>query len=143
MANQANTRIVQGSTLAVDDLDDGWIVGGEIISWSGFGAPKALIDISTAADTVDQNIYGLLDSGDATIEVNLDMDNSFQDKMHTMYNSGETRPFKVVMPEGTLNSWTFDAYVLDEVLSAAKNNVWKLTLTLTIVSEIEDVTDEE
>ncbi len=142
MANQENTRIVQGSTIAVDDLADGWITAGNIISWSGFGAAKALIDISSAADPVDQAIYGLLDSGDATIEINLDMDDDFQEEMETMYNSGETRAFKVVMPEGTLNSWTFDAYVLDQPIVGAKNNVWKLTLTLTIVTDITDVTDE-
>lgn len=136
MSEQANTRIFKGSTLSVDDLAEGLISTGEIISTSGFGSPAIEIPVSTAASEIDEFRLGLPDQGDATFEFNLDMDDAFQDEMETMRDDQETREFKLTMPEGTKKVATFDAFVIDTNVTSAFNDVAKMTLVLGISSAI-------
>lgn len=136
MSTQANTRIFKGSTLKVDDLSSGWISTGAMISTSGFGAPATEIPTSSAASTIDEFRLGLPDQGDATFEFFLDMDDSFQQEMETMRDDQETREFKLVMPEGTKTTATFDAFVIDANVTAAFNDVAKMTLVLGITSAV-------
>lgn len=136
MSNQINTRIFAGSTIQVDDLDSGWIGTGEIRTATGFGAPSTEIDTSTAASLIeDESRLGLPDQGDATITMFLNMDDDFQKEMETMRTGLETRTFRVLLPEGTLNCNTFDAFVLDGQITGQSNDVYEYTLVISIVSE--------
>lgn len=136
MSIQANTRILKGSILKVDDLAAGWISTAEMISTSGFGAPATEIPISTAASLIDDFRLGLQDQGDATFEFFLDMDDAFQQEMETMRDDQETRTFKLTMPEGTKKVATFSAFVIDATISAPFNDVVKMTLVLGITSAV-------
>lgn len=136
MSTQANTRLFKGSILKVDDLAAGYVETGEMISASGFGSPSTIIDITTAASTIEESFIGLPDQGDATFNFNLEMDDNFQIEMEEMRDAQQTRTFKLVLPEGTLDTATFSAFVVDSSISAAKNDVYKMTLVLCITSAI-------
>lgn len=136
MSNQADTRLFAGSILQVDDLSSGWIETGEIRTATGFGAPSTENDVTTAASEIeDESRLGLPDQGDATITMFLNMDDEFQQAMETMRNGGETRTFRLLLPEGTLNCNTFDAFVLDGQITGQSNNVYEYTLVISIVSQ--------
>lgn len=137
MSDQANTRLFAGSILKVDDLNSGWIICGEIRSASGFGAPSTEIDITTAAsDIEDESRLGLPDGGEANISLFLDMDDDFQQEIETMRDNRETRTFKLVLPEGTKDTATFSAFVIDGNITGQINNVLEFSLVLGLSSTL-------
>lgn len=136
MSDQANTRIFKGSILKVDDLAMSYIETGEMISTSGFGSPATQIPTSTAASEIDEFELGLPDQGDATFNFFLNMDDDFQQEMETMRDNQETRTFKLQIPEGTKDTATFSAFVVDANVTAAYNDVCKMTLVLCITSAV-------
>ncbi len=136
MSIQANTRLFTGSVLKVDDLSMSFVTTGEITKTSGFGAPSAEINASTAASSIDEFRLGLPDFGDATFEFFLNMDDGFQAEMEDMRDSQETRTFKLVLPEGTKDTGTFSAYVIDGSITGAYNDLYKYTLVLGMTSAI-------
>lgn len=136
MSDQADTRLFKGSILKVDDLASGWVETGEMTRTSGFGAPATEIPVSTAASTIDEFRLGLPDQGEATFEFFLDMDDDFQIEMETMRDNQETRTFKLVMPEGTKDTGTFSAFVVDAHIQGSHNGVYTMTLVLCVVSAV-------
>jgi hypothetical protein len=135
MSISADTRIFKGSILAVrNSTDDAWIETGEMLDVSGFGASAKEIDVQTAASTTDVIVVGLQDTGDAVFNFLLDMDDDFQAEMEVMRDGQETREFTLTFPEGTLNTCTFSAWVMDATIAGPKNDVYKMTLTLTVTS---------
>jgi len=130
MSTQANTTIFKGSLLAVSAGAGSTASTGAMIKVSGLSAPASEINISTAASTIDQFVLGLPDSGDATFDFFLDMDNTFQVQMELMRTGQETRTFTLTLPEGTINTLTFDAFVIDANITGAVNDVYKMSLVL-------------
>lgn len=137
MSTAANTRLLKGTILKVDDLASGWITTGEIISIPmGFSSPSAEIPVSTAASEVDDFRVGLPDQGEATFEFFLDMDDAFEQEMEDMRDDQETRTFKLVLPEGTKDTGTFSAFVVDGRISGVHNGVYTYTLVLCVTSAV-------
>lgn len=136
MSVQANTRIFKGSTLAVAAGLGSTASTGEMVSISGLSAAATEINISTAASDVDEFILGLPDSGEATFNFLLDMDNAFQAEMEIMRDNQETRAFTLTLAEGTINTLIFSGFVIDANITGAVNDVYKMTLVLGISSAI-------
>ncbi len=136
MSTQANTRLFKGSVLKVDDLAMGYVSTGLMVSTSGFGSASTIIDVTTAASSIDESLIGLPDQGDATFEFFLDMNDGFQQEMEEMRDAQQTRTFILTLPEGTKNTLTFSASVIDTSITATTNDVYKMTLVLCITSAI-------
>lgn len=134
MTTQANTRIWRGSVLSVRNSgDSAWIDFANCIDHNMPSAAPNRIPCSTAASTTDQFRLGLPDNGQATFNVYDNMDDSFLDEMNTMWTNGETRKFKLVMPEGSRNTRVFTGYVVNQPIAGRYNTVWTLALTLKVV----------
>ncbi len=114
----------------------GTIDTGEMLSTSGFGSPSTIIDVTTAASAIDESLIGLPDQGEATFNFLLNMDDEFQAAMEDMRDAQETRTFTLTLPEGTLNTLIFSAFVVDSNVTATVNDVYKMTLVLCITSAI-------
>lgn len=136
MSTQANTRIFKGSILKVDDLAASYIETGEMTKVSGFGAPASQIPASTAASDIEEFRLGKPDQGDATFDFFLDMDDEFQQEMEVMRDAQQTRTFKLVLPEGTKDTATFSAFVVDSTVTGADNTLYKMNLVLCITSAV-------
>lgn len=137
MTIATNTRAFKGTVLKVDDLAMGYKQTGEVTSIpQSFGSSKAKIDIATAADSVGKVDLGIPDYGEATFEFMLDMDDEFQAEMQSMYESDDIdeqiRIFKLVLPEGTKDTLTFTAFVVEQPLTSAFNDYVKMTLKLCV-----------
>lgn len=139
MANQADTRIWRGATLSVRDAvtgsDTAWVDFANCIDYSMPGVAANKISASTAGSEVDQFRYDIIDLGQGTFNVFDYMDSPFLAAMDTMQNDGETRKFKLVLPEGDRNTRVFDAYVIEQPISGQYRNLWKLTLTVRLVTD--------
>lgn len=140
MSTSANTRILKGTTLKVETTVGSGIftiTTGAIISMpSSFSTPSPTIDVTTAASTIRETRLALPDSGNATFEFFLNMDDAFQQEMEEMADAGETRVFKLVLPEGTLDTGTFSAFVVSTSIAGAFNDVYKMTLVLRVTSAL-------
>ncbi len=125
-----------GSILAVDDLAAGTYETGSMISADLPGAPTIDIQTSSAASTVEESVAGTPDHGEWTFEFYLQPDTDFQQEMEVMRAGQETREFTLTFPEGTNNTWTFDAFVIGTPIVGPYNDVWKMTLTLGIDGDV-------
>jgi hypothetical protein len=136
MTLSSNTRIWQGSVLSVRNSgDSAWVDFSNCIDYSMPGTPSATIDASTAASTVDQFRLGIPNRGKATFNVFDYMDSPFLAAMDAMQDGGETRKFKLVIPEGTRTTRIFTGYVIDAPITGTYNTLWKMTLDLKVVTD--------
>ena len=136
MSIQSNTRIFKDSILAVEAGLGSPASTGKMISLSGLSAAATEINISTAESQIDEFILGLPDSGEATFNFFLEMDDTFQAEMEVMRDNQETREFTLTLPEGIINTLTFDGFVIDANITGAVNDVYKMTLVLGISSAV-------
>lgn len=136
MTIQANTRIWKGAVLSVRNAGDtAWVDFANCIDYSMPSAAAAKIDASTAGSETDQFRLGIPSKGQATFNVFDNMDSEFLDALNDMQDNGETRRFKLVITEGQKTTRIFDAYVVDQPITGAYNNLWKLALTLKVVQD--------
>jgi len=136
MTAQNKTRIWKGSVLSVRNSgDSAWLDFANCIDSAFPGTAPDQIDASTAGSEVDQFRLGLPNRGQATFNVFDNMDSEFLDALNDMQAAGETRKFKLVMPEGTRTTRIFTGYVVDQPITGAYNNLWKVALTLKVVSD--------
>lgn len=133
MTQQADTRIWQGSVLSVRDAGDtAWLDFAKCISYQMPGAATNKIDASTAGEDTDAFRLDIQDNGQATFNVFDYMDSSFLQAIDSMDANGDTRKFKLVMPEGTHNTRIFNAYLLGQPIKGTQRQLWQLTMTLKV-----------
>jgi hypothetical protein len=136
MTIAAKTIIWKGAVLSVRNSDNtAWVDFANCIDYSLPRTPAVKIPASTAASLVDQFRLGLQDIGQGVFNVFDYMDSPFLAAVDTMQDGGETRRFKLVLPEGQKTTRIFDAYVVDQPVTGAYNTLWKLTLTLKVVND--------
>jgi hypothetical protein len=137
MSVATDTRKFAGSVLSVRNAaDDAWIDTPKIKSFGPFGVVASTIDVSTAESGIfGEFLTGLPDDGSCAVTFNHDPDDDFLAEMETMYLSGITREFKLVIPEGTKTIKGFTAYVLSMPISIPYNSVWQSTITLCVQAD--------
>ncbi len=84
----------------------------EVVSISGPGLKRDTIDATNMGSTAPgrEYIFGLLDGGEVTLEVNfLPGDTTQQGLYHNMISGTTYLPFSIVWTDGT--TWTFNAFV--------------------------------
>lgn len=137
MSSLANTRKFSGSSIKVDDLDDGWITHSGPISVSFTGNDATIISITKANSTIsDESDVILQDPGVCTLTFFDDMSDSFFIAMKTMKSGQQIREFKFTQLEGTKLVGTFNAYVSNRPVSASLKDKYKNTLTLRVVGAV-------
>ncbi len=108
---------------------------GEVNSISGLSAPTNKILIGSFADTVMKYRPGRRKAGDFTFGLNFNPDNVVQAAIETDRQAGTLRTVTLVCPEGTIDTITFDAYVMNYTYSADDDDIWKAEITLKITTK--------
>jgi hypothetical protein len=119
----------QGTTITCNALTEG-----EVNSISLSSNPVAEIAIPSFAETVMMYRPGRRKTGDLTIDYNLNPDNTTLVSMDADRLAGTERTVVIVAPEGTLDTITFTALIMDNSLSAKDDDVYKGKLVLKVTS---------
>lgn len=136
MSTAANTRLTRGIILKVDDLAMGYETTSALKTINGFSAESDFISTTNAASTIaDEGRVALPKAGMCDFTWNLNLDDAFYQEMKTMSLNGETRTFKYVLPEGTKNTATFTAWVMDISFDGTSHStIFTATLVLRLTS---------
>lgn len=110
---------------------------GEVTNISGLSSPTNKIPIGSFADTVMKYRPGRRKAGDCVFDVNFNPDNTVQAAIETDRQAGNERTVTLVMAEGSVNTITFTALVMNYTYSAEDDNIWKAQITLKITSKPE------
>lgn len=137
MSTLANIRKFDGSSLFVDDGASGYIEEQRIKSIGPFSAPSTLIDNNTAGDDQENTLVGLFNPGDTTIELFLDMDSSFGQRIFALYKSREQVNWYLEMPSGTKKYLPFVGWVKDYSTDGQKDNKYMLTVVVRVNNRAE------
>jgi len=107
---------------------------GEVFDVSGLSAPSNKINITSFADTIMQYRPGRRKAADFTFSVNYNPDNVVQTAIEADRQADTEREVVLILPEGTINTITFDARVMNWTLSAGDDDIYKAQITLKITS---------
>ena len=107
---------------------------GEVNSVSGLSSPSNKIPIGSFADTVMKSRPGRRKAGEFTFGVNMNPDDTVQAAIETDRQAGTMREVTLVTPEGTINTITFNAYVMNVTFGAEDDDIFKAEITLKIVT---------
>lgn len=107
---------------------------GEVTNISGLSAPSTKINITSFADTVMKYRPGRRKAGTFTFGVNFNPDNTVQAAILADRQSDTERTVTLVTPEGTIDTITFTARVMNFTLNGQNSDVWKGEVTLKITS---------
>lgn len=108
---------------------------GEVSNISGLSSPTNKIPIGSFADTVMKYRPGRRKAGEFTFDVNLNPDDTAQTAIEADRQAGTERVVTLVYPEGTLDTVTFDALVMNSTFSAGDDDIFKGQITLKITSK--------
>ncbi len=107
---------------------------GEVFDVSGGSSPTNKIPIGSFADTVMKYRPGRRKAGDFTFSVNFNPDDTVQSALEADRLSDTEREVEWIMPEGSINTITFNARVMNWTLAASDDDIYKAQLTLKITS---------
>jgi hypothetical protein len=83
-----------------------WQKVGNLHSFSGFDGQASEIDVTNLDSTGKEYLLGLVDGGNVQIEVDLDNSDLGQAKLLLAYQSGNSKAFKLTLPNGAVASFT-------------------------------------
>lgn len=108
---------------------------GEVQNVSGLSSPSNKISIGSFADTVMATRSGRRKAGDFTFDVNFNPDDTSHAALESDRQAGTSRVVTLVAPEGTIDTITFSALVMNYVISADDDNIYKAQITLKITTK--------
>ncbi len=107
---------------------------GEVTNVSGLSSPTNKISIASFADVVMKYRPGRRKAGDFVFDVNMNPDDTSQAALETDRQADTERAVTLVTPEGTIDTITFNARVMNYTFSADDDDIYKAQVTLKITS---------
>lgn len=108
-----------------------------IASIDGLGSGEADdIDVTDFDSTGKEFLVGLKDEGTLTCQLNYDPDNAVHTLLETLQNSQTKTNFKIQLPAGTNDTFSFEASVKQFNKSLQANDAVRATLQLRISGSV-------
>lgn len=124
-----------GSQLQLGDGLGGFTTISNLLDFMTPAATRDRVDITnhSSADGYEEKIPTLKRSGDLAFDVNWLPTNATQDNstgVTSLYDSGELRPYKIILVDTDTSEVDFDAYVMGFRGALPVNGVGKASITL-------------
>jgi hypothetical protein len=103
-------------------------------SFTGFDGQPTEIDASNLSSSAKEFVMGLVDSGQMSIVVDLDNSNTAHQAMRTSHAASNSKPYKLVLPDGHTASFT--AYVKKFPLDGGVDKILQASIDLRITGAI-------
>lgn len=108
---------------------------GEVSGVNGLSSPSNKIFIGSFADTVMKYRPGRRKAGELTLDVNFNPDDTGQTAIETAKQAGTAASTVLTLPEGDINTITFNARVIDFKYGAQDDDIFKGQIVFKLTSK--------
>lgn len=133
------TLQTQGTVLKVNDGSSpiNYLTVGEVREITDLGSGESTkIDTTNLSSTAKEYNLGLKDEGDVRLLLNYDPDDSAQDRLKTLRDSGDLDSFQISLSNSPPETWTFSGRVSQFAINISPDNVVEATVTIVISGAI-------
>lgn len=129
----------QGTQLKIEKAasPDEYVLIPGVYQISGLGGGEGdEIDVTDFDSSAKEYLIGLKDEGNLSFSLNYNPDDLQHIQLETLRDSQAVSGFQIVLPAGTLKTFTFDAYVKTIELNMQANDAVRASVSLRITGAV-------